>query len=1633
MNNKTMKKWFSMFALFLLAGFSSASAQQLVIDDVQLKAGETAELKVKLASGAITVYGFQTDIVLPEALTMEVAPKGVAASMADDTDPAFSVNQQADGAYRIAAFSLGGAAFKPETAVATFTVKAAEDFSNVNGAYVGIALKNTKFTIDANGTEINGTTTGNVVDAGLYTYPVRPVTIGFEDTPSVPAGIVTYAADREGLQVSGMQPVRGWTAASNGDARSAGVFDAGSATSFLGSTGFYAPATNPDGLTPKMLGILAVWTATAQYLHPVFLKAGEYYMTVNVFNAGGNQGLAENLIGFIAADGTEYFAETTDYPVGEWKTEQIRIVLPEDTYGNFSLGYTAMDAGKADMPHLFFDGINFSNEIFPNNFRAYHFTSKRGGLGVRSTSVVITDGEVAQYGIYAAEVTDFAVVTYNNKTYLYSIPDKKFVKSLDANLLAITNYDPEPFDISEWAQGGYHFVFGGNTLNINGNSTRRTGYVINNYAVADVGNQIQVESVGDFDPAEALAILAAPEATPAVTTTPVAGLAGLSNTKAYVINGVRSLYWGVTDKTVTCNPVLLPNEEKEQFAVLQAGGNYYLYSIAAKKFLSVDVNFGQPNSNGVARPFIFSDEPTPIEIIETGNASYPFQFKFNNVPWEGGWVVNFNGSSLSSQHVINAWTAQDEGNCYAISEVGDFDATDVMALLPQELGDGEYVFQNCETGQFLFGANSWGTQASLIDGSQYLIMHKLEDGRFNIETQQNNGGESYWLGWGDINAKNSIYVDCDKARAIAFTMEPVGEGIYNIITDTDKFLAAEEGTTVVAMIDEGSLDAAKWRIVATADVLKEASETNPVDATYLIKDADFDRNNRWNMDTPAGFGHAWTMTAANQNLSGGNNENRTAESWHSTFELKQVIANAPKGVYRLSANAFYRDDSNGALTKLPVLFANDQESAFPQVEDGTLPDGRKYRDQGVLQMGDASNWFAAGEYPVAPIFFELDAAGDITIGVKYDQAELLWAIWDKFHLTYYGPDADITSVQIEGRDAILDELYDKAVDLADDGYPEEITIALGHAIETADDVKALVPPTKEAYDKAIAELQEAIAAADAYVFPATEMNVDINLECGGGYEGVSASVDVAAILAELGATSLDGVVIAAVQPDGTYDTNYSLGPTDGWRNAEGGWQAWTDNVDDPHFFYVKADFYQAENQLYEIGGYPGKTDEPSTFTAVYSFKYAKAEVLLKVNVIYSAPTMESMYADALEQIEDGANYLISTVVDGTKYYLTAAGTLSVDKAVAGQFTFAKASAASHQWEYGFKLSSQENKRFSNPYTTTEAALTNGSLNTSTNNRDDWEAQVFFLNSDGLYAVRSTNAPYNNETSGWNWIGNTYWTANEGPLAEYSWEPQFIWNLEKNVIIDVVANLVVNGNVIATETVQMAVDNAPLAPASFVDQYHGLYSFQADVDVVAESTTEINFTPVWGGLFQISSSYASARWYKMNIRTSYWVSWDESEPYYPTTDKDLNAEASHWAFLPVEGEPFQFYIINQEAGSSESLSVDGENVVIRPQMTAWELFGNNGGFVMRPVGGGENDWVNQNGGASGPLQFWHSANGRTDDGSTFRIEPVIPDGIYELSETPSFEQGVAYDLNGRKVVKMQVGGIYIVNGKKVLVK
>ena len=133
---------------------------------------------------------------------------------------------------------------------------------------------------------------------------------------------------------------------------------------------------------------------------------------------------------------------------------------------------------------------------------------------------------------------------------------------------------------------------------------------------------------------------------------------------------------------------------------------------------------------------------------------------------------------------------------------------------------------------------------------------------------------------------------------------------------------------------------------------------------------------------------------------------------------------------------------------------------------------------------------------------------------------------------------------------------------------------------------------------------------------ATE-DLNIKSEIGDAYEGLNATVDIDAILAALEVESLGDVIIAAVQPDGTLDTNYMLGGTDGWRDADGTWKGWSDNLETAPYFYVKTNF-EATPQIYEAGGYPGHTDEAATFTAPFVFvkNGTNQAYVLNVNLVY---------------------------------------------------------------------------------------------------------------------------------------------------------------------------------------------------------------------------------------------------------------------------------------------------------------------------------------------------------------------------------------------------------------------------------
>ena len=119
--------------------------------------------------------------------------------------------------------------------------------------------------------------------------------------------------------------------------------------------------------------------------------------------------------------------------------------------------------------------------------------------------------------------------------------------------------------------------------------------------------------------------------------------------------------------------------------------------------------------------------------------------------------------------------------------------------------------------------------------------------------------------------------------------------------------------------------------------------------------------------------------------------------------------------------------------------------------------------------------------------------------------------------------------------------------------------------------------------------------------------------------GSTASVDVAGILNTLGAASLSDVTIYAVLSDGSLDSNYKLGVTDGWRNAAGDWQGWGSDAR----LCVKTDFAAADTQIYYVGGMDGQTSEAASYTATFAFvNNASAThdaVVLKVTLTYAVP------------------------------------------------------------------------------------------------------------------------------------------------------------------------------------------------------------------------------------------------------------------------------------------------------------------------------------------------------------------------------------------------------------------------------
>lgn len=168
-----------------------------------------------------------------------------------------------------------------------------------------------------------------------------------------------------------------------------------------------------------------------------------------------------------------------------------------------------------------------------------------------------------------------------------------------------------------------------------------------------------------------------------------------------------------------------------------------------------------------------------------------------------------------------------------------------------------------------------------------------------------------------------------------------------------------------------------------------------------------------------------------------------------------------------------------------------------------------------------------------------------------------------------------------------------------------------------------------------------------------------------------------------------------------------------------------------------------------------------------------------------------------------------------------------------------------------------------------------------------------------------------------------------------------------------------------------------------------------IDEIEESTTDVNIALEWGGPFTVSSSYASATWYYMTLRSStYYVIYDPSSENKTSTssttaksDAVSTTERALWAFMgdPING----FKVMNKAAG--DALYLNSFHSPLRMQAldgySIWMIEQNGTGFTLNNEGYYLND-------VSRELGYWDDAQAPTDEGSTIRLETV---DYYELAQ------------------------------------
>ena len=408
-------------------------------------------------------------------------------------------------------------------------------------------------------------------------------------------------------------------------------------------------------------------------------------------------------------------------------------------------------------------------------------------------------------------------------------------------------------------------------------------------------------------------------------------------------------------------------------------------------------------------------------------------------------LSDLNAAISTAEGVLSTATTEDE----LTTGKNDLKSAESTFATANSFANGKFLIKNIGANMFWGAGNNWGTQASLVAYPEYLkLVPQTEPFTYYIESQVSNGGTNYYF--------NGSFMDNDSP--VALTIKRVSDGVYTIANGAMVY-GYDGSTTVLGSDIDGATTNGQWNIVSIADAttaLSSATSASPTDATFLINDHNFGRNNR-------DFS-SWSVTSGGGDAKkAGDNENMNWQQWNASCDINQTVSGLPNGKYTLKAKGFYRPGANNTAStdQNAKLYAGDDNEIGIALVSSTHADAAdaatglttENTNEGVSyyvpnSQGDASKAFSAGLYENT-LENIIVSDGSLKIGAKNEATTgNQWLVIDNFRLYYYGPTISTAAVELPAGDMTADTWY--YFDIAIDGDYDLTLTTLSDIVYTTD-------------------------------------------------------------------------------------------------------------------------------------------------------------------------------------------------------------------------------------------------------------------------------------------------------------------------------------------------------------------------------------------------------------------------------------------------------------------------------------------------------------------------------------------------------------------------------------------------------